>query len=343
MSMRKRETHPPHASHALSGGRVGLRFQQEMPKATAVVFLLLLLRVIRAQLQVQVRRYQSGLNESDLEENFNVEAEYTFPIGFSGDWFTTSHANIPAEGITGVLCHPQDDDYQILNQDHCCSDTDLPKIALIDDGSLCSGQTLSFDALITYSPGNTARDVSYYQDTDIPFAIVSEEFYFTLRDLVQNCSIDEIDTLVHVSVGDVNVTAVQITLITFIVFCGLLWFCILLILLFLTALCCGKCLKKRGSYNVHENQIHELGPEDAHRGIFRGTLTVPYKPEERQFASGDPISQCAICLEDFVEGEMTSILACDASHTFHPTCIDKWLQAQNTCPVCRTMMMNTQL
>ncbi len=318
-----------------------------MARTAAVVVVLLLSRVIKAQLQVQIRKYSQI--SSELGENFTVQAEYIFPSGFSGDWFVTSHANIPAEGITGLLCQPQPEEdchpFNSSTQNHCHSgdNVNLPRIIILEDlDSYCTEEQVThFDALITYSPDDAARDINRYQT---PLAIVSKEFYFTLQDSIDNDCLDEISTLVNLSVGDTDVIAVRIALVTFIMLCGLLFMCSLIILLFLAVMCCRKCLKGRGNYNVHENQLHELGPvEGTRHGTFRGTLTLPYTPQERHFCSGDSNSQCAICLEEFVDGEVTSVLACSTSHAFHPNCINKWLESQSTCPVCRTMMSNTWL
>ncbi|EOD19239.1 hypothetical protein EMIHUDRAFT_60581, partial [Emiliania huxleyi CCMP1516] len=48
---------------------------------------------------------------------------------------------------------------------------------------------------------------------------------------------------------------------------------------------------------------------------------------------------CAICLEELVVGDAAAGLPC--SHSFHETCIRKWLATQRgshrrmTCPVCK--------
>lgn len=329
-----------------------------MPRTAAVALLLiLLLRSIKAQLQVQIRKYsQVSLNGTELEGNFTVQGEYIFPSGFSRDWFITSHANIPAEGITGLLYQPQlvDDCHPNFNtstqQNFCLSwdenNADFPRLLLLDNIHLCMEPPTHFDALITYSPDDVTRDIRNYPLFNIPFAVVSENFYLKLQDSLQDCLEDMDTTLVNISVGDTDVGAVRVALVMFMFLCGMLCLCVIIILLTLTALCCSKCFRKRGSYNVHDNQLHELGPaEDTrlHRETFRDTLTIPYSPEERQFCSGDSNIQCAICLEDFVEGEMISVLACSASHAFHPTCINKWLESQSTCPVCRTPMTSTWL
>ena len=42
---------------------------------------------------------------------------------------------------------------------------------------------------------------------------------------------------------------------------------------------------------------------------------------------------CNVCLEDYVEGDITTKLEC--GHCFHYKCILQWLKMRNTCPVCR--------
>uniref|UniRef100_A0A8C8BT35 E3 ubiquitin-protein ligase RNF43 n=1 Tax=Otus sunia TaxID=257818 RepID=A0A8C8BT35_9STRI len=41
---------------------------------------------------------------------------------------------------------------------------------------------------------------------------------------------------------------------------------------------------------------------------------------------------CAICLEEFSEGQELRIISC--SHEFHRDCVDPWLQQHHTCPLC---------
>ncbi|XP_051142709.1 RING-H2 finger protein ATL56-like [Andrographis paniculata] len=47
------------------------------------------------------------------------------------------------------------------------------------------------------------------------------------------------------------------------------------------------------------------------------------------------VSDCAICLESFVEGdECRNIPAC--KHLFHAKCLGRWIRKNPTCPACRT-------
>jgi hypothetical protein len=45
---------------------------------------------------------------------------------------------------------------------------------------------------------------------------------------------------------------------------------------------------------------------------------------------------CLVCLEPFQQGEQLLSLPC--CHSFHDPCIRRWLQGQNTCPVCKFAM-----
>ncbi|KAG0421713.1 hypothetical protein HPB47_002409 [Ixodes persulcatus] len=53
-----------------------------------------------------------------------------------------------------------------------------------------------------------------------------------------------------------------------------------------------------------------------------------------KFKKGAPYETCAICIEDFVEGDKLRTLPC--SHAYHCKCIEPWLlENRRTCPICK--------
>lgn len=45
--------------------------------------------------------------------------------------------------------------------------------------------------------------------------------------------------------------------------------------------------------------------------------------------------ECAVCLSMLEEDQIARRLP-NCNHVFHIACIDKWLTAQPTCPICRS-------
>ncbi|GJM98253.1 hypothetical protein PR202_ga15243 [Eleusine coracana subsp. coracana] len=80
--------------------------------------------------------------------------------------------------------------------------------------------------------------------------------------------------------------------------------------------------------------------EECGRPRARSTAGLPsftYSPSLKQNLTGseEEAAACAVCLGEFGVGETVRLLpAC--LHLYHVDCIDPWLHAHSTCPICRS-------
>ncbi|XP_017679522.1 PREDICTED: E3 ubiquitin-protein ligase RNF43 [Lepidothrix coronata] len=88
------------------------------------------------------------------------------------------------------------------------------------------------------------------------------------------------------------------------------------------------CLSLANKDSVQQQTLQAIGQ----------LATRRYQPRCRPASRWDSASSCssapvcAICLEEFSEGQELRIISC--SHEFHRECVDPWLQQHHTCPLC---------
>ncbi|CAN6380547.1 unnamed protein product [Urochloa humidicola] len=91
-------------------------------------------------------------------------------------------------------------------------------------------------------------------------------------------------------------------------------------------------------------QLHEEEEEGARGGFDAAVACLEKRTfhaiEERCGGVGNT-DECAICFEDFDDGEEVSVMPCSRGHEFHVKCIGKWLVRSNTCPLCRHQLPTT--
>ncbi|KAL8520653.1 hypothetical protein ACS0TY_011261 [Phlomoides rotata] len=76
------------------------------------------------------------------------------------------------------------------------------------------------------------------------------------------------------------------------------------------------------------------------RGLSADTIaslpSINYKSQDIQEGRND---SCVICRLDYEDGDTLTVLSC--KHSYHPECINNWLQINKVCPVCSAEVSTT--
>ncbi|XP_034678868.1 E3 ubiquitin-protein ligase RING1-like [Vitis riparia] len=84
-------------------------------------------------------------------------------------------------------------------------------------------------------------------------------------------------------------------------------------------------------------QVKRLSQTRFHLALEQ--LPPPTNYRSRSSSQGTSIyGGCPICLEDFEEGESCQVIP-ECNHIFHWPCIEEWLMENQTCPVCRRLLL----
>ncbi|CAI9098206.1 OLC1v1034815C1 [Oldenlandia corymbosa var. corymbosa] len=110
----------------------------------------------------------------------------------------------------------------------------------------------------------------------------------------------------------------------------------------LIVLCCNDAPTTATSRNspIPVRQTQNVGDQDytemaSSSGSFSNAqLIIACGSSDRTGEDCGKEDICAVCLSEFNQGDEVRVLP-GCAHTFHVSCIDKWLNLHRNCPLCR--------
>ncbi|KAJ4824743.1 hypothetical protein Tsubulata_032391 [Turnera subulata] len=111
------------------------------------------------------------------------------------------------------------------------------------------------------------------------------------------------------------------------------------IILFGILIVCGTCNRVNDDHDDGDESGTQKGNDikecwNKKRLEALGTVVVVDCGEEDEVNYGGGGGECAVCLEQFKDGEECRVLE-RCSHVFHKACIDEWIPSNDRCPLCR--------
>ncbi|XP_032833629.2 E3 ubiquitin-protein ligase RNF13-like [Petromyzon marinus] len=165
---------------------------------------------------------------------------------------------------------------------------------------------INSEQLVTMS----SDDVTIFRQIIIPSVFVGETAGLLLK-TYYSYSDDAV-----VFLGAKDPFSLEYLFIPFLVIVGL---CLVILLVFGVA----RCVRERRRARRNRLSKRQLKKIPMHR-----------------FEKGDSYDVCAICLEEYEEGERLRVLPC--AHAFHCKCVDPWLtQQRKNCPVCKRKVVRS--
>jgi len=102
--------------------------------------------------------------------------------------------------------------------------------------------------------------------------------------------------------------------------------------------CCCCCILKRARRWRHISQARMQAAGRERAVVQRVDVNrFPTMIMAEDTVLANQITDCSVCLEEFVEGHEIRVLPC--KHPFHKECIDQWLRTQISCPLCMQSLL----
>lgn len=102
-----------------------------------------------------------------------------------------------------------------------------------------------------------------------------------------------------------------------------------------------KCKTNRTWDSVHQQTMRAISRLETKTYSSQGCSgSQRHRAAWGSASSSNSSPVCAICLEEFQEGQHLRIITC--AHEFHKDCVDPWLLQHRTCPLCMHNIMGTE-
>nr|KYP73627.1 RING-H2 finger protein ATL2I [Cajanus cajan] len=115
----------------------------------------------------------------------------------------------------------------------------------------------------------------------------------------------------------------------------------ILIVFTITTFICHYC-----RYRSMQNMQHDSTTITIHvhkrNDIVNNYPVILYSEAKNHESNPESITCCSICLADYKDKEWLKLLP-HCGHLFHRDCIDKWLQVNLSCPMCRNSPLLTSV